>query len=563
MKNKIIKNLSKPWYALFGVTVLLIAVAGSAYAYYQASATSNAISGEAAGPGSLQLTVTDLSTSATGNLIPMDTDLTILNQAALGYGNSSGNQDPTKQCIDKNGYTVCKVYQINLKNNGTSPLIVTGGVTELSGTNTPNLTCTLMSDNHTVTTITDCVGNNTLANKVMINAGVTNTYFVMVYINNLGTSQTDSGTFNGTVEFNTGSGGVKASFYPTAEEKITNLFTKTGTVTEDPSGDAIVLDVDTTHSLIKDPNGNIRYYGASPNNYIKFNCQTYPSTNCEIWRIIGVVDGKVKLMRNENIGTFSWDTSANTTAGNTGYGINQWGESTYTTDGSVYKGADLMKLLNPGYETNQDVNASDETITVNNSLYYNSGSGTCYSGRTYAIKACDFTSTGVQGIKNAATRNKIAVTTYYLGGHNAHKIYPNVILDKESGTTVGSNSNDKVVRTTTWLGRVAVPYPSDYGYAADLSLCTGKNLYQYSDGTCVSNNWMKNIITNNGGNVGWLLTPYSGSAGTAWYVDSSGYVNRNAYTYNARGVVPVLYLSSDALIESGSGTEGDPYTLAA
>ena len=39
-----------------------------------------------------------------------------------------------------------------------------------------------------------------------------------------------------------------------------------------------------------------------------------------------------------------------------------------------------MKLLNPGYETNQDLNNSNETITVNNSLYWNKSSGTCYTG---------------------------------------------------------------------------------------------------------------------------------------------------------------------------------------
>mgnify|MGYP003218369517 FL=1 len=43
--------------------------------------------------------------------------------------------------------------------------------------------------------------------------------------------------------------------------------------------------------------GNIRYYGADPNNYVYFNCNSYNSQNsssCEKWRIIGVFDGKLK-----------------------------------------------------------------------------------------------------------------------------------------------------------------------------------------------------------------------------------------------------------------------------
>ena len=70
----------------------------------------------------------------------------------------------------------------------------------------------------------------------------------------------------------------------------------------------ITYSYDTTHKIMQDTQGNIRYYGASPNNYIYFNCDAYPETNCELWRIIGVVDGKVKLIRNESIGDYSWDT---------------------------------------------------------------------------------------------------------------------------------------------------------------------------------------------------------------------------------------------------------------
>ncbi|UKI26618.1 MAG: hypothetical protein L6V91_07580 [Bacilli bacterium] len=56
--------------------------------------------------------------------------------------------------------------------------------------------------------------------------------------------------------------------------------------------------------------GNIRYYGANPNNYIYFNCSDYSnqsSSTCETWRIIGVFDGNVKIMRNEIIGSILYD----------------------------------------------------------------------------------------------------------------------------------------------------------------------------------------------------------------------------------------------------------------
>ena len=274
--------------------------------------------------------------------------------------------------------------------------------------------------------------------------------------------------------------------------------------------------------------GNIRYYGANPNNYIYFNCEEYPDTNCEKWRIIGVFDGKVKIMRNESIGDYSWDTSASGV--NSGKGENEWPQ------------ADLMKLLNPGYDSE----------TIGGSLYYNSKSGTCYNGKTNATTSCNFTSSG---IKNEETKNKIAEVTWNLGGWDtASKIFSNEIYGYERGTTVYSG------RSTTWPGRIALPYPSDYGYATDFNKCS-KNLVDYggflTSNDCGKNDWMYPIIRS-----GWLLTSRSSDAYTVWDVSSPGAVLATGNTYNAYGVAPVLYLSSEQVIESGGdGTISNPYKL--
>ena len=309
---------------------------------------------------------------------------------------------------------------------------------------------------------------------------------------------------------------------------ITTLYnnaTKT-TVTNN----SITYQYDTTHNLMKDTAGDIRYYGASPNNYIYFNCSNYSnqsSSTCETWRIIGVFDGKIKLIRNESIGEYSWDNKNVSTGAENDYGKNDW------TD------ARLMKLLNPGYESK----------TTGGSLYYNAKSGNCYSGQSNATKACNFTSTG---IKTATTRNLISDTIYYLGGHNSFSVYPNQIYEKERGTTVYSG------RPTEWTGKIALAYPSDYGYAADLGKCS-QNLNNYNNSTCTSNNWMKAIVAPN---YGWLLTPRSGIASNVWYVYSSGGVYYNSYVYNAYGVAPVLFLNSDANVKSGTGTSSDPYQIS-
>ena len=296
------------------------------------------------------------------------------------------------------------------------------------------------------------------------------------------------------------------------------------------TNNSITYQYDTTNNLMKDTAGNIRYYGASPNNYIYFNCDSYPSTNCELWRIIGVFDGKVKLIRNESIGEYSWDTSA------TGYGVNEWSQS------------DLMKLLNPSHESE----------SVGGSLYYNNKSGTCYNNLNNATTSCNFTSTG---IKNDVTRNMIAETTWNLGGWKNSDIYSNEMYEKERGTTVISNPSDGITRTTTWIGKIAVPYPSDYGYAADLSSCQ-ETTGLYDNSTCTSTNWMYHIITNSGSKAGILLTPYSASNSQVFIANLNGSL-QVSFVFGAGVVVPVLHLNSNQSVTGGDGSQNNPYQLKA
>ena len=286
--------------------------------------------------------------------------------------------------------------------------------------------------------------------------------------------------------------------------------------------------------------GNIRYYGADPNNYIYFNCSDYSnqsSSTCEIWRIIGVFDGKVKLIRNESIGDLTWD---NKVVDENCSGVNNWST------------ARLMQLLNPNYSG------------TGGSYYWNSGSGTCFSGLQSGTKACDFTSVG---IKNVTTRNLISQVTYNLGGSGDADIYVNEMYGKERGTTVISG------RPTTWTGKIALMYPSDYGYATDLSKCKNKSgsdlpLKLYSHTNCYNNNWM--VSDNND----WTLTPIVGDYGYCYLSNSVFFIQKNTSgaggwvgvgnygSHQGLGVRPVLFLNSSQIMQStGNGTISNPFRI--
>lgn len=281
----------------------------------------------------------------------------------------------------------------------------------------------------------------------------------------------------------------------------------------------------TTQSL---DGGNIRYYGADPNNYIYFNCSNYSSQTsdtCELWRIIGVFNGRAKIVRGESIGTYSWDSSSSTS--NSGYGVNNWSQ------------ADVMKLLNSGYESE----------SVGGSLYYNGASGNCYSGRSNATTACDFTSTG---LKNEETRWMIDNATWNLGGIDSNlQIYSDEAYQYERGSEVPSG------QPSTWIGGIGLIYPSDYGYATDFSQCT-QNLYNYNNSTssyaCRNNDWLHT------GTNQWMITNNFNSNMSVTIISSTG----RAMTLNAYSsypIIPTLYLKKSTLVVSGTGTSTDPYKL--
>ena len=110
-----------------------------------------------------------------------------------------------------------------------------------------------------------------------------------------------------------------------------------------------------TDELYKDDKENIRYYGKNPDNYVSF--------NNELWRIIGVIDGKIKIIRNESIGSKAWASN----------GYNNWNnsdlksylnENYYNSINSIYKNMISEATFYLGGPTN----SNGQTLTA--SEYY-------------------------------------------------------------------------------------------------------------------------------------------------------------------------------------------------
>lgn len=302
--------------------------------------------------------------------------------------------------------------------------------------------------------------------------------------------------------------------------------------------------------------GNIRYYGANPNNYVYFNCETYPSTNCELWRIIGVFDGKVKLIRNDSIGILSYDLTASTV--NSGYGINQWGDT------STYDGADLMKMLNPNYDDNIDIDANNNLISINNSLYWNNQNGKCYANkldRENAVINCNFNSSNT-GMKNNITRNMISDNVWYFGGQESTDIFANQLYANERSGSVILNPSDGITRTTSWTGKISLMYASDYAYASDFTQCkVAVNQYgtETSADICSNNDWLFKHDADER-----ILNPNPNSTFRVCYINEYGSLFCHDYgAYGMAYIRPVLHLEANQIVIGGSGEPSNPLKLLA
>ena len=126
----------------------------------------------------------------------------------------------------------------------------------------------------------------------------------------------------------------------------------------------------------------------------------------------------------------------------------------------------------------------------------------------------------------------------------------------ERGTVVGlPDDGISITKTTSWIGKVGLMYPSDYGYAS--SGCRGgeQTLYNYNNEICINTNWLYKE------NYSWLLAPRSDSWYILRYINNLGRVNSH-YAYINRGIYPAIYLSSNVKITSGDGTLENMYQLS-
>ena len=301
----------------------------------------------------------------------------------------------------------------------------------------------------------------------------------------------------------------------------------------------IVNESENSTQLIDDQtlHHNIRYIGKNPNNYISF--------NGEKWRIIGVmknvstsagvVEEKLKIVREEPIGSYSWDITNSSV--NSGQGVNEWTHSY------------LMDLLN----TNG---------------YWNRSSTICGNGLNGATISCDFTNNGLK----EESKSLIESVVWRLGSNwdqdyrSAKGIdFYNFLLSEHGGNycTNGVFCTDDVIRTTSWTGNVGLINGADYVFATDGGSEAGRKaclndvvIKDWDDNNpeCYSNDWLTTT-----GEM-WTMAPYTDNTynTTLFYTRNKLGMRAAYFTY---GIRPSLYLISNLMIVNGDGSSEHPYEV--
>ena len=269
-----------------------------------------------------------------------------------------------------------------------------------------------------------------------------------------------------------------------------------------------------------------RYAGASEsvNNFVCFGSTTNPCPTDNLYRIIGVIDGKVKLIK--------YDYANSNLLG---------------TDGDYFGAGEPDTYFYKGSLSSID----DYRWNYNNNTTINNGKGS----NEWSTSLLNKTNLNTNYLNNIGTTwsNLIEDATWKVSGHTTYSVTPSEMYTAEIKNAT------KTYGPSDGTSKIGLMYASDYGFAASPSAWTMTLSYTESDNGYDSNavrsvNWMYM------GYVEWTITPHASAIIYAFYLSNYGNLSGN-FVKNGAGSRPVLYLKSSVLYAGGSGTKDSPITL--
>jgi hypothetical protein len=267
-----------------------------------------------------------------------------------------------------------------------------------------------------------------------------------------------------------------------------------------------LAETDTTNLVYDETSdNNLRYIGKDPSNYL---CFDEDCSNGK-WRIIGVMN---------NVTT------------------------------SIGIKTSLVKVIRAERLTNSTFDDYYQNNWINSTLQNNLNNGSYYSILKYY-------------------NNLLETVKWSLGGAASYTSSDNGLASNwytyERGTTVYDGNNS--IRPTTWTGKIALMYPSDYGFATsggsttDRATCLAKELYNWDSSNY--SDCRKNDYLYNSSYAQWTLTPSSSNGSYVMRISTSGYIGISGSS-SSYAISPTFYLIPNIKIVSGDGTSDNPWIIS-
>lgn len=263
-----------------------------------------------------------------------------------------------------------------------------------------------------------------------------------------------------------------------------------------------------------------RFAGANPNNYVCFGSDEAICSDDNLYRVIGVFDNLVKLIK--------YDYTMTVQLGNDGSFSALYTDSAVASS-SYYKGSNYNNIA---------------------SYYWNNSTGV----NTWSESNLNIVNLNINFLNNIGVEwsDKILETDWIVGGNTYQNIREMAVKTIYANEIISPSTNTK------YNAKVGLMYVSDYGYAASPAYWNTK-LSSYSSARL--NNWMHM------GLFEWTLTRVSGhSYGDiySFFLNDNGSLDFSNPVNNYPGfaVRPTFYLKSNVVLTGGTGTQSDPYRIA-
>ena len=250
-----------------------------------------------------------------------------------------------------------------------------------------------------------------------------------------------------------------------------------------------------------------RYSGANPNNYVCFGSGDVPCPTNNLYRIIGIFNNEVKLIKYDYIDS-------------------DWGgdySGTYSYLTTNYKG-------------------SMEEISV----YYWNGNNTMNNIWSESYLNTNNLNSNYYSSLTTLWRDMIASHDWIVTIRN----YSDIVNSLVKNSYINEILNNI---TTTYTDEIGLMYASDYGYAASPE-SWNIELSSYDAESVRNNNWMYM------GLYEWGITAFSD--GSAFTIHDGGGATFEAIAGFGQAIRPAFYLKDTVILTDGSGTQNDPYIIS-